>query len=305
MIALLAPGQGSQTPGMLEPWLTLPGAPERLGRFSELAGLDLVALGTTATAEEITDTAVTQPLVVATALLAHAELQRRGTVPADAVTAGHSVGELAAAAIAGVISAEDAVALAAVRGAAMAQACAAEPTGMVALLGGAEDVVLARLAELGLVAANRNGAGQVVAAGRVEALDELVAAPPERARAVRLKVAGAFHTDFMASAQDAVAAHAAGLVPADPDRTLLSNADGLPVTDGAEVLRRLVSQVTSPVRWDLCTAWLKEAAVAAVVELPPAGTLVGIAKRELRGTPGLAAKVPDDLDAVPTLGVAP
>ncbi|GAB2915315.1 ACP S-malonyltransferase [Rhodococcus aerolatus] len=302
MIALLAPGQGSQSPGMLEPWLTLPGARERLERFSELAGLDLLALGTTASAEEITDTAVTQPLVVAAALLAHAELQRRGGVPADTVTAGHSVGELAAAAVAGVISADDAVALAAVRGAAMARACAAEPTGMVALLGGAEDVVLARLAELDLVAANRNGAGQVVAAGRVEALDELVATPPERARAVRLKVAGAFHTDFMAGAQDAVAEHAATLTPADPALTLLSNADGRPVTDGAEVLRRIVSQVTSPVRWDLCSAWLKEAAVDTVVELPPAGTLVGLAKRELRGTPGVAAKVPDDLDAVATPG---
>lgn len=304
MIALLAPGQGSQSPGMLDPWLSLPGARERLEAFSEIAGLDLVALGTTATAEEITDTAVTQPLVVATALLAHGELERRGAVPADAVTAGHSVGELAAAAIAGVLTADDAVALAAVRGAAMARACAQEPTGMAALLGGDEDAVLARLAELDLVPANRNAAGQVVAAGAVAALDALVADPPAGARVRRLQVAGAFHTAFMASAQDSVAERAAQVVPADPTRTLLSNADGQPVTDGAEVLRRLVSQVTNPVRWDLCTAWLRSAGVAGLVELPPAGTLVGIAKRELRGTPGLAAKVPADLDGVATLVTA-
>ncbi|WP_413768254.1 ACP S-malonyltransferase [Rhodococcus pyridinivorans] len=298
MISLLAPGQGSQTPGMLASWLEQSGARDRIDRWSQTAGLDLARLGTTATAEEITDTAVTQPLVVASALLAFEDLDRRGLVPADTIVAGHSVGELAAAAIAGVISADDAVALAAVRGAEMARACALEPTGMSAVLGGAEDEVLARLAELDLTPANMNAAGQIVAAGRLSALEELAANPPEKARVRALPVAGAFHTRFMAPAQDAVAAAAAKITPSDPTHTLLSNYDGKPVTSGADALERLAAQVTRPVRWDLCTAYLREAQVSRIVELPPAGTLVGIAKREMRGTPTVALKTPAEISAL-------
>ncbi|MGV5048624.1 ACP S-malonyltransferase [Rhodococcus pyridinivorans] len=298
MISLLAPGQGSQTPGLLAPWLEQSGARDRIDRWSQTAGLDLARLGTTATAEEITDTAVTQPLVVASALLAFEDLDRRGLVPADTIVAGHSVGELAAAAIAGVISADDAVTLAAVRGAEMARACALEPTGMSAVLGGAEDEVLARLAELDLTPANMNAAGQIVAAGRLSALEELAANPPEKARVRALPVAGAFHTRFMAPAQDAVAAAAAKITPSDPTHTLLSNYDGKPVTSGADALERLAAQVTRPVRWDLCTAYLRAAQVSRIVELPPAGTLVGIAKREMRGTPTVALKTPAEISAL-------
>ncbi|MFD4353707.1 ACP S-malonyltransferase [Nocardia sp. NPDC058518] len=297
MIALLTPGQGSQTPGMLTPWLALPGATDRLELWSKAAGLDLVRLGTTATAEEIVDTAVTQPLVVAAALLAFAEIAP-GSIPADTVVAGHSVGEFAAAAVAGVITADEAVALAAIRGREMAKACALEPTGMSAVLGGDEATVLARLAELDLVPANRNAVGQIVAAGRLEALAELAANPPEKARVRALPVAGAFHTVFMAPAQEAVADAIAQISPSDPIRTLLSNFDGQPVTSGADAIEKLAAQVTRPVRWDLCNETVRAAAVSAVVELPPAGTLVGIAKRELKGTPNLALKTPEDLPAL-------
>ncbi|NLU82831.1 ACP S-malonyltransferase [Rhodococcus sp. HNM0569] len=302
MIALLAPGQGSQTPGMLAPWLEVRGAQDRVELWSKAAGLDLVRLGTTATAEEITDTAVTQPLVVAAAILAYEDAQARDLVPADAVAAGHSVGELAAAVVAGVLSADDAVALAAVRGAEMAKACALEPTGMSAVLGGDEATVLARLDELGLEPANRNAAGQIVAAGLLSALDELAANPPEKARVRALPVAGAFHTRFMRPAQDAVSAAAAAITPEEPTRTLLSNFDGKPVSSGADALDKLAAQVTRPVRWDLCTATLRETAVDGLAELPPAGTLVGIAKREMRGTPTLALKTPADIAALAELG---
>ena len=296
MIALLAPGQGSQTPGMLGPWLDEPEAKEQLAAWSETTGLDLVRLGTTAEADEIKDTAVTQPLVVAASLLAAARLGDR--LPADAPVAGHSVGEIAAAAAAGVLTPDAAVALAAVRGREMAAACALEETGMSAVLGGDPDEVLARLAELGLDAANRNGAGQVVAAGPVAALAELAAAPPERARVVALPVAGAFHTRFMAPAQEALRAHAAGVATADPVRSLLSNADGTVVTDGAEALRRLVDQVTRPVRWDACMDALRGLGVTATVELPPAGALTGLVKRALKGTSTLPLKTPDDLGKI-------
>lgn len=299
VLALLAPGQGSQTPGMLLPWVELPGAADRLATWSEISGLDLSALGTTATAEEITDTAVTQPLVVAATLLAHEELTRRGLLTgAQTVVAGHSVGEIAAYAIAGVISADDAVKLAATRGAEMAKACAAEPTGMAAVLGGDEAEVLARLEALDLVPANRNAAGQIVAAGAQSALDKLAEDPPEKARVRKLATAGAFHTHFMASALPGYSAAAESVTTSEPTTVLLSNADGQPVASAADAMTKLVSQLTKPVRWDLCTATLRERNVAAIVEFPPAGALAGIAKRELRGVPTHAVKTPAGLDGL-------
>jgi [acyl-carrier-protein] S-malonyltransferase len=286
---------------MLSPWLDDPSAEQTLAGWSDAIGLDLRRLGTTAEADEIKDTAVTQPLVVATALLAASRLAARVELPASAPTAGHSVGELAAAAAAGVLTPDAAVALAAVRGREMAAACALEPTGMSAVLGGRPDDVLATLDGLGLDPANRNGAGQVVAAGPVGALAALAENPPERARVIPLAVAGAFHTRFMAPAEQALRAHAGGITPSDPTRPLLSNADGELVKDGADALGRLVAQVTRPVRWDSCMAALRELGVTAVIELPPAGTLVGLVKRELKGTATLALKTPDDLDAAAAL----
>lgn len=286
---------------MLMPWLELPGARAQLSRWSESTGLDLERLGSTADAAEITDTAITQPLVVASALLAFAQMQAAGQMPAKMITAGHSVGELAAAAIAGVITADEAVNLAAIRGREMARACALEATGMSAILGGDEAEVLSRLAELDLEPANRNAKGQIVAAGTLVALEKLADDPPAKARVRALPVAGAFHTRFMAPAQDAVAAAAADITPQDAVIGLLSNADGREVRNGAEVLSRLVTQVTNPVRWDLCSAALREAAVTGIVELPPAGTLVGIAKRELRGTPTVALNTPDDMQKIAEL----
>ncbi|MBM7367022.1 ACP S-malonyltransferase [Gordonia hydrophobica] len=303
MLSLLAPGQGSQKPGMLTEWLEQPGARDHLAAWSDITGLELERLGTTATAEEITDTAVTQPLVVAGALLSFDALRRRhGELPADAIIAGHSIGEVAAAAIAGVLTFDEAMMLAGVRGAEMAKACALEETTMAAVLGGDEDEVLAYLSEIDLVPANRNATGQIVAAGSVAAVERLLATPPAKARVRQLAVAGAFHTHYMAPAQDAFAEAAAQIDPADPNRTLLSNADGKTVISGVETLKRLVMQVTSPVRWDLCSATLREAQTSAIVELTPAGTLVGIAKRELKGVPARAVKVPADLEDLPELG---
>jgi [acyl-carrier-protein] S-malonyltransferase len=290
---------------MLAAWLELPGAAERLAGWSEISGLDLARLGTTASAEEITDTAVTQPLVVAATLLAHAELTRRdlvaGRTGQEIIVAGHSVGEIAAYAIAGVISADDAVRLATTRGAEMAKACAAETTGMAAVLGGEETDVLARLEALDLVPANRNAAGQIVAAGTVAALDKLVEDPPEKARVRKLATAGAFHTHYMASALDGYAAAAEAVTTAEPNTMLLSNADGQPVASAADAMSKLVAQMTRPVRWDLCTDTMRRLDVTAIVEFPPAGTLAGIAKRELRGVPTHAVKSPADLDGLAEL----
>ena len=287
---------------MLAPWLELPGASERLAAWSDAIGLDLATLGTTATAEEITDTAVTQPLVVAATLLAFEELTRRGLI-ADkaALTTGHSVGEIAAYAIAGVISADDAVTLAATRGSEMAKACAAEATGMAAVLGGDEAAVLEALARFDLIPANRNAAGQIVAAGAVSALDKLAEDPPEKARVRKLATAGAFHTHYMGSALDGYAAAAQNVATSEPTRTLLSNADGQPVESAADAMTKLVAQLTKPVRWDLCTATMRDEQVTAIIEFPPAGTLVGIAKRELRGVPTYAVKTPADLDGLAEL----
>ncbi|MGA7050638.1 MAG: ACP S-malonyltransferase [Mycobacterium sp.] len=297
MIALLAPGQGSQTEGMLSPWLALPGAADQIASWSKASGLDLARLGTTASTEEITDTAVAQPLIVAATLLAYQELTGRGLLSGtELIVAGHSVGEIAAYAIAGVIAADDAVSLAATRGAEMAKACAAEPTGMSAVLGGDEADVLTRLDHLDLVAANRNAAGQIVAAGPLTALEKLAEDPPARARVRALGVAGAFHTRYMAPALEGYAAAAGAIPTAEPTATLLSNRDGQPVASAAAAMDTLVAQLTQPVRWDLCTATLRERNVTAIVEFPPAGTLTGIAKRELRGVTARAVKSPADLD---------
>jgi [acyl-carrier-protein] S-malonyltransferase len=287
---------------MLAPWLELAGAAERIDAWSTISGLDLARLGTTATAEEITDTAVTQPLVVAATLLAHEELTKRGLLSGKDVTvAGHSVGEIAAYAIAGVISADDAVKLAATRGSEMAKACALEPTGMSAVLGGDEAEVLARLEALDLVPANRNAAGQIVAAGALSALDKLSEDPPAKARVRQLATAGAFHTHFMASATDGYASAVSKVTTTEPSSltaTLLSNADGQPVASAADAMSKLVSQLTRPVRWDLCIETMRQINVTAIVEFPPAGTLAGIAKRELRGVPTHAVKSPADLDGL-------
>jgi [acyl-carrier-protein] S-malonyltransferase len=299
VLALLAPGQGSQTPGMLTPWLELEGTRERLTTWSELIGLDLVELGTVADADAIKDTAVTQPLVVAASVLAYEVLAKQYDLPDDLVVAGHSVGELAAAAVAGVLSADDAVALAAVRGREMAAACELAPTSMAAVMGGDPDAVVAWLAEHDLTAANVNGAGQIVAAGPVDGIDAIVGEKPDFVRKViKLKVAGAFHTDYMAPAQDKLREKAKDVTVSDPARTLLSNADGHQVDSGADMLERLVNQVTLPVRWDLCMNTMKELGVHATAELPPAGALTGLAKRELAGVTTAALKTPADLAKV-------
>jgi [acyl-carrier-protein] S-malonyltransferase len=291
VLAVLAPGQGSQKPGFLTPWLALPGVEARLRWWSALSGVDLVHLGTEADEEEIKDTAKTQPLLVAAALLAAEHLPMHDA----AIVAGHSVGELAASALAGVLSPEAAVTLAGVRGREMAAACALEPTGMAAVLGGDPDEVVAGIDTAGLYPANRNGAGQIVAAGSMDGLDKFAAEPPAKAKVIRLKVAGAFHTPYMAPAEQALGRVAAGIATGTPTKILLSNLDGTAVDHGPTMVLRLVRQITAPVRWDLCMETLAALGVTAVVELTPAGTLAGLAKRALKGIEIVSVNTPDDL----------
>jgi [acyl-carrier-protein] S-malonyltransferase len=277
---------------MLIPWLDLNGFTDLAADFGERSSLDLIRLGTTADADEIKDTAVTQPLVVASALLAATAL----AIPGGAMTAGHSVGELAAAAVAGVVDARTAVYIAAARGTAMGAACALTPTSMSAVLGGGTETVLTTLAALELVGANVNGGGQIVAAGSVPALAALAESPPAGSRIIPLPVAGAFHTPFMQTAQAELARVLADIDPVDPNRPLLTNSDGSVVDSGREYLDLLIKQVTRPVRWDACMATMGRLGVTGVLELPPAGTLVGLIKRDLKGVATLALKSPDDLD---------
>ncbi|AWT43034.1 MULTISPECIES: ACP S-malonyltransferase [Streptomyces] len=294
MFVLVAPGQGAQTPGFLTPWLDLPGAADRVAAWSDAIGLDLAHYGTKADADEIRDTAVAQPLLVAAGLLSAAAL---GEVAPGAV-AGHSVGEITAAAFAGVLDDTAALTLVRKRGLAMAEAAAITPTGMSALLGGDPETTLPHLEKLGLTAANVNGAGQIVAAGTLEQLAALETDKPEGVRrVVALKVAGAFHTHHMAPAVDKLAEAAQALTPADPKVTYVSNKDGRTVATGDEVVSRLVGQVANPVRWDLCMETFQELGVTALIEVCPGGTLTGIAKRALPGVATLALKTPDDLDA--------
>ena len=298
MIALLCPGQGAQKPGMLAPWLETDSAAGLLADFSAAAEVDLQSLGTTAEAETIKDTAVAQPLIVAASLLTLDRLQQAlGPLPQWAgAVAGHSVGEFAAVAAAGILNPVDAVRLVAVRGRAMAQAAAQQPTGMAAVMGGDQDQILALLQERELVGANINGGGQIVAAGTTEALEQLRLDPPEKTRVIPLAVAGAFHTEHMALAVEPVDAAARSLAPADPAITLLSNADGQPVDSGGVALSRLTEQITSPVRWDLCQQYLADQDVQLAIELAPGGVLTGLARRTLPGVRTVAIKTPDDVE---------
>ncbi len=300
MLVIAAPGQGAQTPGFLAPWLELPGFAARLAAWSELAGCDLIRCGTTADADEIRDTAVAQPLLVAAAMAAALDQVITGKHPVSrqsVAVAGHSVGELAAGVLAGVITPEDAMRLVRVRAEGMAAGAAAEETGMTAVLGGDEDTVLAAIEACGLTPANVNGAGQIVAAGTMAQLAEFAANPPAGGRLRPLSVAGAFHTRHMAPAVDALTAMAATVHTADPVRPLLSNRDGSVVRSGKDWLDRIINQVSAPVRWDQCMQTMESLGVTALIELPPAGTLTGLAKRALRGIQLVSLKTPDDLEA--------
>jgi [acyl-carrier-protein] S-malonyltransferase len=298
VLAIVAPGQGAQTPGFLEPWLEDPAFESRLHWLSAVAGLDLAHYGTKADADTIRDTAIAQPLLVASSLLAALAVFPH---PADAfnkmgAAAGHSVGEIAAAVGVGVISAEQAMVLVRERGKAMAAAAQNTATSMTAVLGGDREEVLAKIAEHGLTAANDNGPGQIVAAGTVEELAAFAADPPAKARLIPLSVAGAFHTKHMEPAVQTLAGYARAVTTHDPRSRLISNRDGQIVHDGQEVLRRLVQQVNAPVRWDLCMQTMADLQVTGILEMPPAGTLTGIAKRALKGVETFALKTPDQLD---------
>lgn len=299
MLVIVAPGQGAQAPGFLAPWLELPHFEDRLRWLSACAGLDLVHYGTEADAETIRDTAIAQPLLVAAGLVSALEIFPH---PSDAfhsvgAAAGHSVGEITAAAGTGVITAEQAMVLVRERGRAMADAAALKPTGMTAVLGGDPEEVAEALARHGLTPANNNGAGQVVAAGTLEQLAAFKDDPPAKARLVPLSVAGAFHTEHMGPAVETLARYARAVSVHDPRTSLISNRDGAVVSEGRGVLARIVSQVSNPVRWDLCMTAMGELGVTGVIEVPPAGTLTGLIKRALPGVETVALKTPDDLEA--------
>ena len=298
MLAIIAPGQGSQTPGMLTSWLEDSAQAELLSSWSESIGLDLLHLGTTADAEEIKDTANAQPLIVAAGLLSANALNLSGKF---SYVAGHSVGEITAASIAGSLSALDAMKLVRARGIEMAKAAATSPAGMSAVLGGDREVVLKAISDLGLVAANDNGGGQIVAAGNLDALAQLA---PEGARVRALAVAGAFHTPYMKPAVDPLRALAQSLSPTEPAVPVISNRDGEEVSEGREILNRIVSQIANPVRWDLCMQRLATLGVTGVIEVAPAGTLVGLIKRAVPTIEQFALKSPADIDAAREFAVA-
>jgi len=297
VIVVVAPGQGSQTPGFLEPWLTESRFRDQLAGISDSVGINLVAHGTTSDADTIRDTAIAQPLIVAAGLLTLSALFADGRREQVAGVAGHSVGEVTAAAAAGILSETDAVTFVRERGQSMAAAAALVRTGMSAVIGGDEEELLARLAELGLFPANFNGGGQIVVAGALDALEALKGNPVAGTRVIPLQVAGAFHTSYMEPAVAHLTEVAAGLTTSDPTLPIWTNKGGVPVTDGRHFVDLLVGQVSSPVRWDKTMEAFAAAGVTGIIELAPAGALAGLAKRGLKGVPTVAVKTPDDLAA--------
>jgi [acyl-carrier-protein] S-malonyltransferase len=299
VIIVVAPGQGSQTPGFLSPWLEVTSAWETLSRLSEQAELDLVLHATMSDADTIRDTRIAQPLLVAAGILTLDALLAGGRILPG--IAGHSVGEITAAAGAGILTSEEAIRLVAERGRAMAEAASRVETGMSAVVGGVESVVLDTIARHGVFPANYNGGGQLVVAGPRAALAELAADPPAGSRVIPLQVAGAFHTEYMASAVDRMRAVASTLTPRDPVTRIWTNKDGSEVSSGSQFLDLMVGQVSSPVRWDRCMESFAAAGVTGIIELAPAGALTGLAKRALRGVPTVAVKTPADLEAAHAL----
>ena len=300
-VVIVAPGQGSQTPGFLDPWLAESRFADHLDALADAAGVDLRTHGTVSDADTIRDTSVAQPLIVAASILSLAgvlEGDRRNRI---AGIAGHSVGELAAAAGAGIVSDADAMRLVAARGRAMAEAAALVETGMSAVIGGDEAELLAKLEALGLEPANFNGGGQIVVAGALPALAQLQAEPPAGTRVIPLQVAGAFHTRYMQPAVEALRSAAAEVTVADPTLRIWTNRDGQAVASGADFVELLVGQVASPVRWDLTMQSFAAEGITGIIELAPAGALVGLAKRGLKGVPTVAVKTPDDLPAAHAL----
>ena len=295
MRVIVAPGQGSQKPGFLTPWLDRPGARDTLSHWSDLTEVDLISHGTVSDADTIRDTKVAQPLIVAAGILTGRALQDKlGEEPLR--YAGHSVGEFAASALAGVFSDDDAMRLVAARGRSMAEAAAKVATGMSAVLGLEYDVLAPQLEARGLVPANVNGGGQIVAAGELSALAELKENPPEGARVIPLDVAGAFHTHFMSSAVDALREVAESVTTYDPVAPLYTNRDGSVVESGSQMVELLIGQVASPVRWDLCMESFARDGVTSLVELAPAGALVGLAKRALKEVAASKLDLPEQLD---------
>lgn len=296
MLAIVCPGQGSQTPGFFNPWLEVPAFRESIELSSVASGLDLTTFGTISDADTIRDTAIAQPLIVSASLASFEALKASGLDKVSGV-AGHSVGELAAAAIAGVFDNSTALRLVAKRGAEMAEAAALSKSSMAAVLGGEPNDVVGYLEELGLFPANYNGTGQIVSAGAAENIAKLVETPLAGTRVIPLQVAGAFHTEFMAPAVSELANFASSIEPSDPTVSIWTNRDGTKIASGSTFLELLVSQVSNPVRWDLCMDAMVEAGVTALIELSPAGTLAGLAKRGMPGVETLALKTPDQLDA--------
>ncbi|OIH96251.1 ACP S-malonyltransferase [Curtobacterium sp. MCBA15_001] len=297
MIVVVAPGQGSQTPGFLAPWLEDAAVRDRVGQWSDAIGVDLAHHGTESDADTIKDTALAQPLIVAAGIITADALLADGRRDLVGGVAGHSVGEFTAAAVAGILQPTDAIALVAERGRAMADAAALEPTSMAAVLGGDPDEVARALETHGLVAANHNGGGQTVVAGTADAIAALAADAPAKARVVPLAVAGAFHTRYMAPAVDRVAPVAAASAVSDPTLPIWTNADGSRVDDGRHFVDLMVRQIASPVHWDAVMASFQQTGVTGIIELAPAGALVGLAKRGMRGIPSVAIKSPEDLPA--------
>ncbi|MFK0038681.1 ACP S-malonyltransferase [Paenarthrobacter sp. NPDC090517] len=297
MLAIVCPGQGSQTPGFLAPWLELPSVEGQLAALSEIAGIDLKAHGTISDEETIKDTAVAQPLIVAAGLVAAKSLFDVELSTLPVILAGHSVGEITASALAGVLTESEAMSFVRERANSMAAAAAVTPTGMSAVVGGDPAEVLAAITAAGATPANVNGAGQTVAAGTFEQLKALADNPPAKARVIPLKVAGAFHTSHMAPAVSALEALKPSLSPQNPAVPLLSNYDGKEVTAGPAAVESLIAQVSRPVRWDQCMETLVERGVTGVIELAPAGTLAGLAKRGMPGVKTVAVKTPEDLSA--------
>ena len=298
MLAVVAPGQGSQSVGMLSPWVTDSKDKELVDSWSSLISVDLLKLGQSGNSEEIKSTDNAQLLIFITSILSSLNLDLKNAKDQSIIFAGHSVGEFAAYSIAGTFEVDQALKIVARRGQSMLAATNAfSKTGMSAVLGGNNDEVISYLREFNLIPANINSNGQIIAAGTLENLDRLANTPPAGTRVRPLEVSAAFHTKYMEPAISRFKEIFRDLNTNSPSQIILSNKNGEELNKSTDIIENLINQVISPVRWDLCQAKMVELGVTGMLELAPGGTLCGIAKKEIPSVETFAIKSPEDIQS--------
>lgn len=299
-IALLFPGQGAQAIGMGKAFYDQSDDAKAVYRQANAKlGFDVAAVCFEGPQEALTNTETCQPALFTTSLAAYAAFRQLAPAAFRPVAAaGLSLGELSALAAAEAFTLEDGFYLVRARGAAMAECASRSRGAMLAVVGLAREAVEELCRSSGAWGANYNAPDQVVLSGTAEAIGRAEALAKERGakRAVKLDVAGAFHSSLMQPAAEAFRTALAKVDLRAPKFPVLSNVTGRPVEQSEDLRTRLVEQIVSPVQWEASVRWLAKAGATHTVEFPPARVLTALVRRIDSALSGIAVDAPKDLD---------